>query len=225
VNKELGAKPAAMPVDSDAWGRELNLSNFINTCHQFKDVQRLPSVQRILVVGLGQGLDTAVLRWRGYDVTTFDIDPAFRPDFLGSVHDLHMFADHRFDVVIASHVIEHLPIRYLDTALSELARVARFALIYVPTAGRPVELRVSPGFGGLNFSIVFDLYNWFIRPNPVKALFCSGQHYWELGRLGFSRQQFAKRISNYFEIIRSYRNKDWLFSFNYVLQSRAIKKL
>jgi hypothetical protein len=212
-----------MLVDSVAWGRELNLSNFVNSCYQFKDIQGLPEVHRILIVGVGQGLDTTVLKWKGYDVTTFDIDAAFCPDFLGSVHDLHMFGDKQFDLVIASHVIEHLPIAYLDTALAELARVAQFALIYVPTAGRPVELRMSPGFADLRLSIVFDLYNWFLRPNPAKALFCGGQHYWELGRYGFSRRQLAKRLANHFEILRCYRNKDWLFSFNYVLRSKATK--
>jgi hypothetical protein len=34
------------------------------------------------VVGPGQGFDTQVLRWRGYDVATLDIGIRFTPDFL-----------------------------------------------------------------------------------------------------------------------------------------------
>jgi SAM-dependent methyltransferase len=225
VNQLLGPEPGVMPVDAKAWSQELNLSNFINSCYQFKDIQSLPDARRILVVGLGQGLDTAVLRWRGYAVTTFDIDRTFGPDVVGSVHDMHMFKDKQFDVVVASHVIEHLPPAYLDIALKELARVAYFALIYVPTAGRPVELRFSPGIRGFRFSIIFNLYNWFRSPDPAKALFCGGQHYWEVGRLGFSRRNLAERLNSHFEILRQYRNRDWLFSFNYVLRSKAAKSL
>jgi SAM-dependent methyltransferase len=221
VIEHTGAKPAVMPVDAMAWSRELNLSNFVNSCYQFKDLQTLPDARRILVVGPGQGLDTAVLRWRGYDVVTFDIDTTFNPDVVGSVHDMSMFAEKQFDVVIASHVIEHLPPAFLDRALRELARVAHFALIYVPVAGRPIELRFAPGVRGWRFALVFSLYNWFKMPDPEKPLFCEGQHYWELGRRGYSRRRLVERLSANFEMIKQYRNRDWLFSFNFVLRSKT----
>jgi hypothetical protein len=212
-----------MPIDTKSWGQQLSVSNFVNTYYQYRDIQTLPPTRRILIVGLGQGLDTGLLKWRGYEVVTFDIDKTFGPDVVGSVHDLQMFSDKQFDVVIASHVLEHLPMAYLDSALGELARVANFALIYLPTAGRPVELRIAPGFGGLRWSIVFDVYNWFRRPNPTKALFCRGHHYWEVGRLGFWRRDIRRRLSQHFIVLQQYRNKDWLFSFNFVLKAKPLK--
>ena len=66
------------------------------------------------MVGPGQRLDTQVLQWRGYEVTTFDIDETFKPDMTGSVHDLSMFTDASFDVITASRVFEHLAEHYLD---------------------------------------------------------------------------------------------------------------
>src|ERR1043166_9541771 len=109
----------------ESWRRQLNLSNFVNTYYQFRDVEALNAGRRLLIIGVGQGLDTQVFRWRGYDVLTFDIDEALGPDVVGSVHDLAMFEDDRFDVAIASHVVEHIAVPHLDKALSELARVAR----------------------------------------------------------------------------------------------------
>jgi len=51
-------------------------------------------------------------------------------------------------------------VAYLDDALRELARVARFALIYVPSTGRPMGFEfLSPGFRGLRWSFVVDVYN------------------------------------------------------------------
>src|SRR5689334_241449 len=105
--------PAVMPVDREAWKRELHRSNFVNAYYEYRDLQRCPGARRVLIVGPGQGLDTLVLKWRGYDVTTFDIDQTFAPDHIGSVHEMPMFADAAFDVVIASHVLEHLAVAYL----------------------------------------------------------------------------------------------------------------
>src|ERR1700758_4049693 len=121
-----------MPVDRQEWSRKLNLSNFVNSYYQYRDLQRVGTCKKVLIVGPGQGLDKLVLKWRGYEVTTFDIDGTFQPDYLGSVHDLSQFGDGQFDAVIASHVLEHLPEPYLTPSLRELARVARYALIYLP---------------------------------------------------------------------------------------------
>ena len=80
------ARPDVMPIDREAWAKELHLSNFVNSYYQYRDVVkwvgREPSV---LIIGPGQGLDTAVFRWRGCRVTTFDIDQTFRPDVMLSL--------------------------------------------------------------------------------------------------------------------------------------------
>jgi len=211
--------PDVMPLDRDTWKQELNLSNFTNAYYQLRDVKRLQGVKRLLIVGPGQGLDTVVFKWRGYDVTTFDIDDTFGPDVLGSVHDLGRFGDRSFDVVIASHVLEHLPLAYLDAALGEIARVSRYALVYLPVAGRHMQLRVIPGFRYIDLSLVMDLFNYFATPDGVTKPFCSGQHYWEVGRPGFSVRHVRRRLEKQFEVLDAYRNRDWTPSYNFVLRS------
>jgi methyltransferase family protein len=220
LEQNSGPKPSVMKLDRAVWAQELHLSNFVNSYYQYRDVQSLPNVRRLLVVGPGQGLDTAVFRWRGYEVVTFDIDATFHPDVIGSVHEMKMFAEREFDVVVASHVVEHLPVDYLDDALRELARVARFALIYLPSTGRPMALSFSPGFRGLRWSVVVDLYNWFRGPDPNRPIFAAGEHYWEVGRRGFSRRSLARRLRSHFRILKQYRNRDWLLSVNFVLESK-----
>lgn len=212
--------PDVMPVDRDAWAGQLNLSNFINTYYQFRDLQACGNVRSVLIVGPGQGLDTQVLRWRGYEVTTFDIDATFHPDVMGSIHDMHMFPDGRFDAVIASHVLEHLAVPYLDRSLQEVARVGNHALLYLPVAGRHVQARFLPGFKGIDLTWIVDIHNYFHRPDGVTPRYCGGQHFWEVGMRGFRVKDLVRRMSQWFELIAAYRNRDWNPSRNFVLRSR-----
>lgn len=215
-----GPKPEPMPVDMEIWSQQLDSSNFANAFAQYRDVTSLGEVSRILVIGPGQGLDCAVFRWRGYDVTTFDIDDRLNPDFIGSVHNLSMFADKQFDVVIASHVLEHLPPAYFDRAIAELARIALHALVYLPVAGRIFRVRIMPGLRGWDWSVAFHLRSPFDRPDPNRPLYCGGQHYWEIGRPGYSRRAVARRLERHFRVRSQYWNQDWLPSYNFVLTAR-----
>jgi hypothetical protein len=212
-------EPTVMPVDREEWLKQLGLANFVNSYYQYRDLRTLEGVERVLIVGPGQGLDREILRWRGYEVVTFDIDATFAPDEIGSVHDLSRFRNGEFDAIIASHVLEHVPIRLLDRSLSEIARVARYALIYLPILGRPVRLRFQPHVLGLDWSFVFDIRNPFRLPNADRPVFCGGQHYWEIGVRGFKKFQVNRRLSQNFRILSCYRNMDWLHSMNYVLRS------
>ena len=212
--------PHVMPIDRENWARELNLSNFINASYQLRDAQLCGEVKSILVIGVGQGLDTAVFRWRGYRITTLDIDDTFHPDVTGSCHDMSMFRDGQFDVVIASHVLEHFPVLYLDAALAEIARVGEFALVYLPVAGRHFHLRFAPGVLGIDISLIVDFLPFWQKPDGVTARYCQGQHYWEIGLRGFYKADLVRRFSAKFEVLRVYRNRDWTPSQNFVLRSR-----
>jgi len=136
-------------LDRQEWARQLHLSNFINTYYQYRDLLSCKNVKKVLIIGPGQGLSTVLLRWRDYEVITLDIDDTFKPDYLGSVHDMHMFENAQFDAVICSHVLEHLAEPYLDTSLKEIARIGRYALIYLPIAGRHFQARLKGDVKGL----------------------------------------------------------------------------
>jgi len=211
-----------MPVEAEQWRSDINLSLFVNTYYQYRDLQRLGlSGKRILVVGSGQGLDALVYRWKGYDVTTFDIDNAFEPDVTGSVHDLSQFDDRSFDAVVASHVLEHLPEPFLDKALAEIARVGSAALVYLPVHGRHLQIRFKPGFKGVDLSFVLDMFNYLESPSGVTPQYMEGQHYWEVGMRGFRVKDLRRRFQQNFEVLSCYRNKDWLPSQNFVLLSKC----
>jgi hypothetical protein len=221
MSRMLTPLPSVMPVDREVWARQLHLCNFTNAYYQYRDLQQCGDGKKILVIGPGQGLDAHIFKWRGYEVTTFDIDETFKPDVIGSAHDLSMFKDGNFDVVIASHVLEHLPVPYLDQCLAEFARVATYSIIYLPAAGRHFQFRIKFDLKGIDLSFIFDLFNYFHKPDGVTARYCQGQHYWEMGMKGFTVSELRARFLNHFNIASHYRNKDWLPSYNWILESKS----
>jgi hypothetical protein len=216
-------QPSVMPLDREAWKSQLHLSQFVNTYYQCRDLNEcIGPIGNLLIIGPGAGLDALVMRWKGYKVTTFDIDETFAPDVLGSCHNMPMFKTGQFDAVIASHVLEHLPLHLLDFALSEISRVGRFAIIYLPVAGRHAQISLKPDIRGKHLGLVMDLFRYWERPSGDRLNFGGGQHYWEVGYRGFRVKDLTKRLTNQFRIIRHYRNWDWLPSYNFVLQSHRM---
>ena len=222
MNKDI-PPPSVMPIDRETWAGQLHLSNFVNTYYQYRDLQLCEDVKRLLIIGPGQGLDAQVLKWRKYEITTFDIDKTFNPNVVGSVHELSMFDDGSFDVVIASHVLEHLAVPYLDRCLSELARVGRYCLVYLPVAGRHFQLRLKMDLVGIDLSFILDLFKYFHSPDGITPRYCAGQHYWEVGMRGFRVAGLVRRFEKHFEVVARYRNRDWNPSYNFVLRSKHIQ--
>ena len=214
-------QPEAMPVDTASYIEDLRIIDFINSYYQWRDVKSIRGVKTVLIVGPGRGLTTTVLQWKDYDVKTLDIDPGFHPDFVGSVTDMSMFRDAQFDVVIASHVLEHFSYVHLDTALAEIARVGVNALIYLPVYGRKAQFRlITTGFGEHDVSFIGAVGKPWVKPDPKRAWLQGGEHFWEVGMRGFKLADMNRRFEKYFQIVSSYRNKDWNYSHNWVVRSK-----
>lgn len=215
----MNPEPHIMPIQGDRqeWRKNLYLINFVNTYYLLRDIESVCPKGKILVVGSGKGLDKPVLQWRGYDVTTLDIDTAFEPDVVGSVHDLSVFTSQQFDCVVASHVLEHLPVCYLDQSLSELSRVARFSVIYLPWTGRRIEARLT--VWRFDWRICLQVHNPLHKPDGLSPNYMAGQHYWEVGMRGFSKRDIIRRASPFLKLRKVYRNPDRTVSCNYIFES------
>lgn len=208
-----------MLVEVEEYARSLSLTNFVNAYYQQRDVlQYHPS--RVLIVGVGVGLEPMILRQKfGLEVTTLDIDARFAPDVVGSVHDMRAFADKQFDVVVASHVLEHLPFAYFDRVVDELARVAKHAVVYLPYGGRHLEWKFTWAQRVREYAAHLSLPP-LARIAGDKPELQAGHHYWEVGYPGFSPAKLSRLFSRRFTIDRRYHNRDWTYSLNFLMTAK-----
>lgn len=127
----------------------------------------------VVEVGGGKGYLAHLLRSEGVRVERVDLDVSLKPDTLADVRELP-FQDDAFDVACAFEVLEHLPFEEVPSALAELMRVARKAVVIsVPDDRRAYPFLVSlPGIGRFRFL----LPRWM----PRKSHTFDGEHYWEI---------------------------------------------
>lgn len=152
--------------------------------HQIALVYRAQP-QTLLEIGLGGGVVARELRASGIAVTTLDIAADLHPDVVGSITKIPL-PDKSFDAVLAAEVLEHIRFEDVPQALFEIARVAKkSAIISVPHPGYVFsfvwKLPLFP-----RFELVFQI------PFFWKTHRFNGEHYWELGKKGYSARRFLK---------------------------------
>lgn len=166
----------------------LKKERWMNFWYQIDGVRCLGG-KTVLEVGKGNGLVSETLAKLGLQVKTLDIDERLAPDFTGSVSSVPA-ADASFDVVLAAEVLEHLPWKEVPRALAEIRRVSvKGAVITLPYPGTILAGAFkAPGIRWVRF--IFKL------PHFWKHHAFTGEHYWELGKKGYSLSSFRIFLHN-----------------------------
>lgn len=175
------------------------LPRFISYYHQISSVLKQNS-KTVLEIGVGNGMVSNYLKNRGIDVTTCDFDETLKPDIVSDIRDIKS-EDEKFDVVLASEILEHIPFdNDLDKALSELYRVSkRHVVISVPYRSTGFELVFKLPF--LRTILKKDFLNFYLRlPMKFQGFEKSGQHYWEIDNKKYRLRKLQKKIEKYFTI-------------------------
>ncbi|MFI5260370.1 MAG: methyltransferase domain-containing protein [Candidatus Paceibacteria bacterium] len=166
---------------------------FVSYYWQLKEVLSVePS--SILEIGVGdQIFGDFIKNNTSVPYTSVDIAEDLHPDVVGSIFNLP-FADKSFDVVCAFEVLEHLPFDQFNNALDELSRVARsYVVISVPHFGPMFSFSLKIPF--------LPLMRFAIKlPFPKKHSF-NGEHYWEIGKRGYSIALIRNKLSFHGELI------------------------
>lgn len=161
-------------------------ARWLSFFYQIKTLQKIKA-ENILEIGPGNGWVTYILRDMGARVTTVDIDKELEPDFVAGVDHLP-FADNTFDAVCAFEVLEHMAFEDFVSNLKEMSRVSsRYVVISLPDHRRILF--------HLLLKIPFINYkNFFVKIHSFKKHIFDGQHYWEIGKRGYSVSSVKEAI-------------------------------
>lgn len=180
------------------------IDRFISYYFQIELVKNLKK-GAILEVGIGNKTLTNYLSQNGFKVICCDFDANLSPDFVVDIRDLP-YPDETFDIVLAFEVLEHIPWEDFEKALGELARVTKNDVI------------ISLPYSSASFGIVvhFPLIQKLLKRPFVEIFFArlpyffrrhkfNGEHYWEIGKRGFSLKKIKKILAQHFSKINEMR--------------------
>lgn len=172
-------------------------ARLVSYWHQVDEAVRL-GAGSILMVGHGSGFVPVMLRRRGLDVVTLDIDPQLHPTVVGDVRAMPCDAG-AFDVVLCCQVLEHLPFDDFVPSLRELRRVARKGLVLsLPDQGRSSRL-LAAVLRRHDFAVSLPE----VRPRVHTY---NGQHYWQVNAKGYPRARIEAAITEAgWTIVATYR--------------------
>ncbi len=119
-------KPAAGTVERGyGFSGYVTRERMLTFWYQLSEVLALEPAE-VLEVGIGPKVSSGVLRERGVELTTADIDAGLVPDHVVAVQDLDTkFAEDSFDVVLCARVLHHVPFSEFDACMRQLWKVAR----------------------------------------------------------------------------------------------------
>jgi hypothetical protein len=167
-----------VPKEHYAFESYTGLDRWSSYYYQVREVLRLAPTS-VLEIGGGDGFLKRYLQGAtAIDYVNLDIAADLHPDIIGSAESIPL-ADDAVDMAVAFEVLEHLPFEKFEPALRELRRVSkRFVIISLPHAGPQVKLSVKlPRLREMRVAVKLPL--------PKKHVF-HGEHYWEIGKRGFS---------------------------------------
>lgn len=142
--------------------------------------------ESVLIIGKGNGLIAQYLKLNGTKVITLDIDASVKPDVIASVIKMP-FEDNEFDIALCAQVLEHLPYSDFEKSLLEIRRVVRSgAVISLPHFGPAIRFLFK-------FPFLPEIKFMIKVPYPKVHKF-KGEHYWEMGKRGFSAGKIKKYL-------------------------------
>ena len=201
-------------VDKKAYelGAYSNPARWVSYYHQLRLALSF-SPRSILEIGVGDKVFGSYIRQNtGIAYTGADYDASVSPDVVADAAKLP-FKDRQFDIVCAFEVLEHIPFDRFETVLIELARVSKGRLlISVPHFGPPVKFSLKLPF------IPEVKLAWKI-PWPVAHVF-NGQHYWEIGKKGYSIGHVRNILRKRFDILQDFLPYENQYHHFFVLEAK-----
>jgi SAM-dependent methyltransferase len=185
---------------------------WISYRHEVDEILKREDISSVLDIGPGTLLLKNILSTFSPELVykTVDIAEDINPDFVGGITSIPV-DDETYDVVCAFQVLEHIEFRDFEVGLEELKRVSKkYVFISLPHFGPSIELQFKfPFIPRIRFAAKV--------PVPLKHEF-GGQHYWEIGKRGYSVRKIRKILKKHFDLIDEYTPFENQYHHFYILK-------
>lgn len=171
------------------------------------------SPQKVLVIGVGDGIVIEILKMQGIEVYTMDFDSALNPDYKLDVRDLDELPQ-RFDVILCCQVLEHIPFYDFEPTLDKLMLKTNYLILSLPIQhSRPLSF--------FKFQRAFLKKIVFSVPRYNKIFQFNGEHYWEINTKGYLKSKISKLISKNYHICKKFIQPNNVYHFYYVVKNKS----
>jgi ubiquinone/menaquinone biosynthesis C-methylase UbiE len=142
-----------------------------------------------------------------------DIDADLNPSLVGSVTHIPQ-ADASHDLVCAFQVLEHIQFEDFETGLEEMKRVSKkYVFISLPHNVPSIDFQLKvPLLKRFSFALKI--------PYGQKHVF-KGQHYWEVGKRGYSAKKIFSILAQHFDVLDEYVPLENQYHHFYILQKKT----
>ncbi|HOX68314.1 MAG: class I SAM-dependent methyltransferase [Burkholderiaceae bacterium] len=171
-------------LDGRDYLEHLDFYTWTRHFHVFKDVATLVTGD-LLEVGTGDGVVRRCSEPFLRSTVVMDINPRLKPDVVGNLLDSQPALEGRFDAVVCTEVLEHIPFNLLPRCLAHLHSFLRPGgmlfltlphrkghMLVVTPRQRLVKWRFPVGLTSLG-----EAYNRFVR----RRIWIDPHHCWEIG--------------------------------------------
>jgi ubiquinone/menaquinone biosynthesis C-methylase UbiE len=184
-------------ADHYNFNKYMDLDRWNSTYYQIRLISS-KKPNSVLEVGPGSNILKSLFKdiFKVKNYKTLDIAKDLNPDYLMSVKDIKL-GESSFDVVAAFEVLEHLPFKDFDLCLKELFRISKkHVIISLPHYGPVTKFSFKiPYFNHVKSTFKLNL--------PIKHRF-NGEHYWEIGKKGYSANLIRTHLEKFFFIEKDF---------------------
>lgn len=191
--------------------------------HQVMEVRNIARMLgkksiKVLEIGVGDKTVSGILKNMGHKVITMDFDKRLNPDIVAALPAIPVKKTDKFDCLLCCEVLEHLKYEDAEKSLKEIAKTAPLAVISVPH--KSVWFSFAFKFWFFKTSkLVFGIPTSFL-PHKFR-----GEHYWEIGAMGYSQSRFEASLAKAkLEILNEFRVAELPWHHIFVLKSKIYDK-
>ena len=166
-------------------------------------------INSVLEIGSGDYIVKSIIEPYVKSYDTLDINDNMKPDYLGDIRNYNDRLKNKFDLIIITDVLEHIPFDDVGIALNNMSQ-------YLTSKGRiiltvPHRKTWFSFFSSINLSPkMFSVKNGLLSPKAfyrnfiIRKPWIDPHHCYEIGISGVTIKMFDKKITdNNFNIIKS----------------------